>query len=106
MHVGEALGLDVTRVVKVALDEALAATEGCDGLANRGVEQLRNLLEGAGNLQATTAATECSLDSNREAVLLREFDNLAGILDGIRRAGNLRGACALRDVTSGDFVTE
>jgi hypothetical protein len=35
VHVGEALGLDVTRVVEVTLDEALTAAERGDGLAVR-----------------------------------------------------------------------
>jgi hypothetical protein len=43
--VGQTLGLDVARVVEEALDEALAASEGGDRLANRGLEELGDLLE-------------------------------------------------------------
>ena len=49
--VGEALGLDVARVVEEALDEALAAAEGGDGLANGRVVEVRDLLDGAGHLE-------------------------------------------------------
>ena len=76
--VGEALGLDVARVVEVALDEALAATEGGDGLADRRVEQLGDLLERAGDLEAAAAAAERRLDGDRQAVLLGERDDLVG----------------------------
>ena len=68
--VGEALGLDVPRVVEEALDEALAAAERRDGLAHRGLEQLGDLLEGAGDLQAATAAAVGRLDGDRQAELL------------------------------------
>ena len=43
--VGEALGLDVPRLVEVALDEALAAAERGDRLADRRLEQLGDLLD-------------------------------------------------------------
>ena len=76
--VGEALGLDVARVVEVALDEALAAAERRDGLAHGGLEQLGDLLEGAGDLQAAAAAAEGRLDGDGQAVLLREGDDLVG----------------------------
>ena len=69
--VGQALGLDVARLVEVALDEALAAAERGDGLADGGLEQLGDLLEGAGDLQAAAAAAVRRLDRDRQAVLLR-----------------------------------
>src|SRR5690606_36348834 len=52
----QALRLDVTRLVEVLLHEALAAAEGCDGLAGGGLEQLGDLVELAGDLQAASAA--------------------------------------------------
>ena len=70
VRVGQALGLDVARLVEVALDEALAAAEGGDGLADGRVEQLGDLLEGAGDLEAAAAAAEGRLDRDRQAVLL------------------------------------
>ena len=93
VHVGQALGLDVAGVVEVALDEALAATERGDGLADRGVEQVGDLLQGAGDLQAATAAAERRLDRHRQAVLLGERDDLVGA----RRPGRrCRGPAARR----------
>ena len=44
----EALRLDVPRLVEVLLDEALAAAEGRDRLARRGLEQLGDLLDACG----------------------------------------------------------
>ena len=46
--VGQALGLDVPRPVQIALDEALAAAEGGDGLAGGGLEQLGDLAPSRG----------------------------------------------------------
>ena len=46
--VGEALGLDVPRLVEVLLDEALAAAERGDRLADGGLEQLGDLLDACG----------------------------------------------------------
>ena len=83
MGVGEALGLDVPRLVEVALDEALAASEGRDGLAGRRLEQLRDRLDRAGDLEAASAAAEGCLDGERDAVLLRERDDVVGVCDRI-----------------------
>ena len=46
--VGQALGLDVPRLVEVLLDEALAAAERRDRLADRRLEELGDLLERRG----------------------------------------------------------
>ena len=76
--VGQALRLDVPRPVEVALDEALAAAERGDGLADRRLVQLGDLFDRPGHLQAATAAAERRLDRDREAVLLGERDDLVG----------------------------
>ena len=94
--VGEALGLDVARLVEVALDEALAATERGDGLADGGVVQLGDLLEGAGDLEAATAAAEGRLDGDRQAVLLGERDDLVGAVDRVGGAGRPAGRRRVR----------
>ena len=94
--VGEALGLDVARVVEEALDEALAAAEGGDGLAHGGLEQLGDLLEGAGDLEAAAAAAVGRLDGDRQAVLLGERDDLVGA----RRPGRRCRAPAARRPSS------
>jgi hypothetical protein len=96
--VGQALGLDVAGVVQEALDEALAATEGRDGLAHGRLEQLGDLLEGAGNLQAATAAAVGRLDGDGQTVLLGELDDLVGALDRVGRAGNQGGVGREGDV--------
>ena len=104
--VGQALGLHVPGPVEVALDEALAAAERGDRLADRRVVQLGDLLEGAGDLQAAAAAAEGGLDRDRQAVLLGEGDDLVGAGDRVGGAGDQRGAGALGDVPGGDLVAE
>ena len=106
VRVGQALRLDVPRLVEVALDEALAAAERADRLADGGVEQLGDLLDGARDLQAATAAAERRLDGDRQAVLLGERDDLVGVGDRVGGAGDQRGAGALRDVAGLDLVAE
>ena len=76
--VGEHLRLDVARLVEVALDEALAAAEGGDRLADRAVVQLGDLVALAGHLQAAAAAAERRLDRDRQAVLVGEREHLVG----------------------------
>ena len=61
MLVGEDLGLDVAGIVQVALDEAFATAEGGNGLSNGRVEEFRNLVEGAGDLEAPAAAPKAAL---------------------------------------------
>ena len=69
--VGQALGLDVARLVEVLLHEALAAAERGDRLADRGVEGVGDLLERAGHLEPATAAAEDGLDRDRQTVAPR-----------------------------------
>ena len=66
--VGQALGLDVPRLVQELLDQALAAAERPDRLADRGLVELGDLLQGAGDLEAATTAAEDRLDRDRQAV--------------------------------------
>ncbi|CDZ89351.1 Choline dehydrogenase [Rhodococcus ruber] len=104
--VGDDLRLDVAGLVEVLLDEALAAAEGGDGLAGRGLEQLGDLLDGVRDLHAAAATAEGRLDRDRHAVLLRELHDLVGIGDGVLGARGHRGLGALGDVPCGDLVTE
>ncbi|GAA3046288.1 hypothetical protein GCM10020229_66970 [Kitasatospora albolonga] len=104
--VGQALGLDVPRVVQVLLDEALATAEGGDRLADRRLVQLGDLLQRAGHLQTATATAEGRLDGDRQTVLAREGDHLVGARDRVRGAGHQRGAGALRDVTGRHLVAQ
>ena len=66
--VGEALGLDVARPVEELLDEALAAAERRDGLADGRLVELGDLLEGASDLEAATAAAVASPVPEKSAV--------------------------------------
>ncbi len=104
--VGDDLGLDVAGLVEVLLDEALAATEGCDGLTGGRLEQLGDFLDGLGDLHAAATAAEGGLDRNGHAVLLGERDDLVGVLDGVLGAGSHRSLRALGDVAGGDLVAE
>ena len=104
--VGEALGLDVARLVEELLHEALATSERGLGLTHRRLEGVGDLLLLAGDLQAATAATEGSLDRDRKAVLLGEGDGLVGVLERVLGAGRERSAHLLGDVAGLDLVAE
>ncbi len=104
--VGEALRLDVPRLVEVLLDEALAAAERGDGLPYGRVEQLGNLFAGAGDLEAASAAAEGRLDRDRQADLVDERENLVGIRNRVERSRRQGGADLLGDVSRGDLVAE
>src|SRR5690606_12819539 len=88
----QALRLYVTWLVQVALDKALAAPERRYGLADCRVEQLGDLLHGARDLQAASAAAVGRLDRDRQTVLLREGDDLVGPAHGVAGARNQRRA--------------
>ena len=104
--IGEALGLDVAGLVEVLLDEALAAPERRDGLACGRLEQFRDLVELAGDLQAAAAAAVGRLDGDGQAELLGERDDLIGGLDRSGCAGGERGADLLGHVAGRHLVTE
>src|SRR3712207_7037247 len=57
-RVGQALGLDVPWPFEEPLDEALPAAEGGDGLADGGVVEVRDLLQGAGDLRSEEHTSE------------------------------------------------
>ena len=86
--VGQALGLDVARLVEEPLDEALAATERGDRLAHRGLEQVRDLLDGARHLEAAAATAVGRLDGHRQPELLRERHDLVRPVHGVGGARN------------------
>ncbi len=104
--VGQALGLDVARLVEVLLDEALTATERGDGLARRRLELRGDLVARACDLQATAAAAEGRLDGDRQTDLVRERDDLGSVRDGLDGARRERRADLLGHVARGDLVAE
>ena len=104
--VGQALGLDVPRLVEELLDQALAAAERADRLADRGLVELGDLLQRAGDLEAATTTTEDRLDRHGQAVGLGERDDLVGVLDRVLGARRQRGVGLLRDVLGLGLVAE
>ncbi len=104
--VGEALGLDVARLVEELLDQALAAAERRDGLADRRLVGVGDLLDRAGDLEAATAAAEDRLDRDRQAVLLRELHDLVGVRDRVLGAGRERRVGPLGDVLGLGLVAQ
>src|SRR6185437_9856819 len=81
------LGLDMAGTFEIALDEALAAAEGSNGLANGRVVQVADLVRLMGDLQSAPTAAERRLDRDRKSVLLRERDDL------VRAADRVFGTC-------------
>ena len=104
--VGQHLGLDVAGLVQVALHEALAAPERGLRLPHGRLVQRGDLLLLARDLEPAAAAAERRLDRDREAVLLRERDDLVRAGDRVAGAGHERGARAHGDVPGGDLVAE
>ena len=106
VRVGEHLRLDVAGPVEIALDEALAATESRHRFADSGVVELRDVLDRARDLEAAAATAEGGLDGDRQAVLLREGDDLIGARHGVGGAGHLGCPSACGDVARGDLVAQ
>jgi hypothetical protein len=86
--VGEYLSLDVPGLVEVTLHKALAAAERGHRLAGCRLKQIRNLSQGAGDLQAAATTAEGRLDGDREPVLLGEGDHFLGTVDRLSRTGH------------------
>jgi hypothetical protein len=106
VRVGQHLRLDVARLVEVALDEALAAPERGDGLADRRLVELADLLALPRDLHPASAAAERGLDRDREPVLVGEGLDLVRAGHRFRGAGDERRARARGDVPGGDLVAE
>ena len=106
VRIGQALGLNVTRGIQEALDEALAATERRGCLAHGGLVHLDNALAVAGHLDAAATATEGGLHGNRQTVLVGEGNNLVGGLDRILGTRNQGSAHLLGDVARGHLVAQ
>jgi len=94
------------RTIEIALDEALAASEGGHRLAGRRLEHLTDLVALPGDLQAASAATVSSLDRDRQAVGVGEGEYLVRICHRIGGAGHQRGTHPLRDVAGLHLVAE
>lgn len=103
--VGE-LGLDVARLVEEALDEALAAAERADRLADRGVEQVGISSMVRATLKATPTTAVGRLDGDRQPVLLRRRRPRRDLDPTGRGAGHQRGVGAGGDVACLDLVAE
>ena len=106
MLIGEHLRLHVARPIQVALHKALAATKRSHRFPDRGVIQLRDFFQRAGDLQAAAAATEGSLDCDRQTVFLGESNHLVGGLNRIGGARHLGRASAGGDVSRRNLVAE
>src|SRR5699024_2689153 len=100
------LGLDVARLGEELLHVALAATEGCLGLAARGGEALLNVCFLVHDLQATAATTEGRLDGDRHAVLGGEVPSLLPALDRLVGAGGQRGADLGGQLAGRDLIAQ
>ena len=104
--VGQALGLDVSRLVQVALDEALAPPERRLRLAHRRLVHVRDLVLGPRDLEPASAAAEGGLDRDRQPVLGGERLHLVDAVHRVGGAGHQRSAHLLRDVPGLHLVAE
>ena len=105
--VGQALGLDVARLVEELLDEALAAAERRRpprGPPTRRRRRPRSISRAT--LRPRPPPPNDRLDRDRQAVLLGERDDLVGVLDRVLGARGQRGADLLGDVPGLDLVAE
>src|SRR6185437_3767335 len=97
VSVGEALGLDMTRLVQIALDKALTATESRHSLPDRRFVQLGDLVHLAGYLKPAPAAAEGGLDRDRKAIFPGERDRFVRPVDRPVGAWCQRSADPARD---------
>ena len=104
--VGQALGLDVSGLVQVALDEALSAAERCDRLTRGRVEQLGDVFHGARDLHPTATTTEDRLDGDGKAVLLGEGHHFFAARHRVQGAGDHVRIRPGRDVARLDLVAQ
>ncbi len=104
--VGQHLRLHVPGAVQVALHEALAAAERAHGLPGGRLEQFRDLLPGAGDLQPPTTTAEGGLDRHGQSVLVGEGHDLVRVGGRVLRPGYERGTRLEREVPGGDLVPE
>ena len=98
MGVGQALRFHVARLVEELLNEALATAERRDGFAHCGLVLFGDFFDRAGDLEATTATAEDSLDGYGQAVLLSEGNDFVGVLDGILQTWSQRCASSESDL--------
>ena len=104
--IGDHLGFDVARAVEELLDEAFAAPEGGFGFTNRRGIQFGHFVHAPGDLHAASAAAECGLDGDRQAMLFGEGQHLGGALHRAGRAGHQGRADLLGELASFDLVAK
>ena len=75
VSIGEALGFNVARFLKILLDETFAATKSCNRFSGCRLKLLFDFVLVVDNLDASTTATERSLDGNRQSVFRNKVEN-------------------------------
>ena len=106
VHVSNNLALNVASLVQVALDEALAATEGCNSLAGSGLVEVLDLIHFVRDLHAAAAATKRGLNGDRQSVLFRECTNLSGVFHGLLGTRSHRSVSTHSNVAGSDLVAQ
>src|SRR4029077_7351713 len=79
--IAEHLELDVPRILDVLLDVDVADAERGFGLALRGLERLRQLLEIADDAHPASAAARDGLDDHGQAEVFRDLERLLLAVD-------------------------
>jgi hypothetical protein len=68
----------MARFLEVFLDKTFTPAKSREGLTGGRVKLFRNLFEGVGDLEPSTAATMGCFDGDRNTVFLGESDDLVG----------------------------
>ena len=106
VRIGEALGFNVARFLKILLDETFAATKSCNRFSGCRLKLLFDFVLVVDNLDASTAATERSLDCNRLSVFRNKVENFFRSRNRIDGSGGERRSNFFGNVAGRNFVAE
>ena len=93
-------------LVKILFDEALSASKRSHRFARCGIEQLRNFVASAGNLEPASAAAERGLDCDGKSVSVDESEDFIRVCHGVECSRRERRPNLFGDVAGTHLVAE